>query len=92
MLKNRFEPSHSLALALHSEQLNPAMTLDFKADDEELLHYLQGHPLESSGDKGWVIISVAGFPLGWGKRSGNIVNNALSQRLAYLGQMSQNCP
>ncbi len=75
VLKNRFEPSHSLALALKSEQLNPAMSIDFRAEDEQLLRYMQGHPLESSGDKGWVIISVAGFPLGWGKRSGNIVNN-----------------
>jgi NOL1/NOP2/fmu family ribosome biogenesis protein len=81
MLKNRFEPSHSLALALGPEQLNPAMTIDFSATDDPLLRYMQGHPLESSGEKGWVIISVAGFPLGWGKRSGSIVNNAYPKGL-----------
>lgn len=81
ILKNRFEPSHSLALALDKTQLNPAMTLDFSAHDPQLLAYMRGHPLERDGEKGWVIISVEGYPLGWGKRSGRVVNNAYPRGL-----------
>jgi NOL1/NOP2/sun family putative RNA methylase len=81
LLKNRFEPSHSLALALSKDDLNQANTVHLEPDSSELKRYLQGHPLEHPGEKGWVLITVRGFPIGWGKRSGNVINNAYPKGL-----------
>ncbi|MBI5877599.1 MAG: RsmF rRNA methyltransferase first C-terminal domain-containing protein [Chloroflexi bacterium] len=73
----RFEPAHALALALRRDETAqmPGARLDFAADDEALRRYLHGHPLEAGGPDGWVLLSVAGFPLGWGRRSQGIVKN-----------------
>jgi NOL1/NOP2/fmu family ribosome biogenesis protein len=72
-LKDRFEPSHSLALALAKDELGER--LELTPDDEMLKRYRQGYELEHSGEEGWLIITVSGFPLGWGRRSKNIIKN-----------------
>jgi NOL1/NOP2/fmu family ribosome biogenesis protein len=64
--KNRFEPSHALAMGLRAADV--AQTLPLQADDPELLRYLRGEVLPSDGPKGWVLVTVDGYPLGWGKR------------------------
>ncbi len=81
--KNRFEPSHSLALALMPSQVKNLNHSDFNEKDPTLLSYLQGYGLEREGPKGWTIISVNGFALGWGKRSGSSVNNAYPRGLRW---------
>lgn len=43
-------------------------TLALSVDDDHLLRYLRGEVLPSSGSKGWVLVTVDGYPLGWGKR------------------------
>ena len=73
--KNRFEPAHSLALALTQKELNGVRTLDFDAESPALKRYLQGDVLESPGGDGWLIVSVSGFALGWGRRSRGTVKN-----------------
>jgi len=73
--KNRFEPSHSLALALNPEALAGARTLALAADGPELRRYLQGDVLEAPGEDGWLVVTVAGFALGWGRRSRGVVKN-----------------
>lgn len=77
--KPRFEPSHSLALALSKEELGER--LELYPNDEKLQRYMQGHELESEGQDGWLVITVAGFPLGWGRRSKGIVKNAYPKGL-----------
>ncbi len=77
--KARFEPSHNLALAITKKELGGK--LELRPDDEQLEHYLQGHELESSGDDGWLLVTVSGFPLGWGRRSKNIIKNAYPKGL-----------
>jgi NOL1/NOP2/sun family putative RNA methylase len=72
--KARFEPAHSLALALGRRELGD--TLEFTPTADALKRYLQGYELESQGEDGWLVITVAGFPLGWGRRSKGIVKNA----------------
>jgi NOL1/NOP2/sun family putative RNA methylase len=79
--KPRFEPSHSLALALKKNELGER--LELSAHDESLHRYLQGHELESEGRDGWLVITVAGFPLGWGRRSKNIIKNAYPKGLRH---------
>ena len=73
--KNRFEPAHSLALALTQAELNGARTLDLSADNPELKRYLQGDLLEAPGQDGWLIVTVSGFALGWGRRRSGTVKN-----------------
>jgi NOL1/NOP2/sun family putative RNA methylase len=64
--KNRFEPSHALAMGLQADDVR--QTLPLTADDPELLRYLRGEVLPCAGLNGWVLVTVDGFPLGWGKR------------------------
>lgn len=71
--KNRFEPSHALALVLPPE--NALHSLDLRADEPEALAYLNGETLSAEGEKGWYLICVDGFSLGWGKLSGGIMKN-----------------
>jgi NOL1/NOP2/sun family putative RNA methylase len=75
--KTRFEPSHSLALAITREELGERLELQ----GDTLLRYLQGHELESAGSDGWLLLTVAGFPLGWGRRSKGIIKNAYPKGL-----------
>jgi len=64
--KNRFEPSHALAMGLRTEDVRHSLLL--KIDDPALLRYLRGEVLPCEGPNGWVLVAVDGFPLGWGKR------------------------
>ena len=67
----RVEPSHALALALSADEARERVELDV----ERAAAYLAGHPLEALGPAGWVLVTVDGFPLGWGKRTGSTVKN-----------------
>ena len=64
--KNRFEPSHALAMGLKAEDVHQTLPLRF--DDPDLDRYLRGEVLPASGSDGWVLVTVDGFPLGWSKR------------------------
>lgn len=82
--KNRFEPSHGLALFL-----TPAMvqrSFSFSQDSLEIRDFLAGQALsvdsaalhsdkEDSNKKGWSLVCVEGYSLGWGKLSGQILKN-----------------
>lgn len=76
--KNRFEPSQSFAMCLKSEEYT--RTIDLSATDERVIRYLKGETIDvselvSSADKGWQLVLVDGYPLGWGKLSGGILKN-----------------
>jgi NOL1/NOP2/sun family putative RNA methylase len=73
--KNRVEPSHSLALATKPSQVSQMNHLTLTLDDPRLEHYLQGGVLEEPGEAGFVLITVQGYPLGWGKRAHGVINN-----------------
>jgi NOL1/NOP2/fmu family ribosome biogenesis protein len=81
--KNRFEPSHSLAIALKLEDFKEFLNLSL--EQRELTSYLKGETLQvDSAVKGWVGVLVDGFPLGWGKASGGIVKNHFPKGLRWL--------
>ena len=68
--KNRFEPSQALAMYLDKEDYT--YVLDFPSSDERITRYLKGETLDvddmvSEKEKGWYLVCVDGFPLGWGK-------------------------
>lgn len=76
--KNRFEPSQALAMALKKEQY--ADTIDFSAEDPRVIKYLKGETLDISDrsqklKKGWYLICVDGFPLGFAKGSNAMLKN-----------------
>jgi NOL1/NOP2/fmu family ribosome biogenesis protein len=60
-------------MGLSAEQVR--LRLDLAADGPEVLAYLKGHPLPSSGEDGWLMITVGGHSLGWGKRVQGTVKN-----------------
>ena len=71
--KNRFEPSHALALALSPDEALHVWNL--RADDPTTAAYLNGQTFPAEGEKGWYLICVDGFSLGWGKLAGGIMKN-----------------
>ena len=70
--KNRFEPSHALALALSPEDTVHVWNL---RSEELATAYLNGLTFSAEGEKGWYLICVDGFSLGWGKLAGGIMKN-----------------
>ncbi|MCI8286370.1 MAG: RNA methyltransferase [Lachnospiraceae bacterium] len=71
--KNRFEPSHALALALVPKAA--AHRWEMKADSAEVMNYLKGQAFSAEGEKGWYLICVDDFGMGWGKLSGGMMKN-----------------
>ena len=71
--KKRFEPSHALALALKPEEVTN--TWDLKSDSQEVKQYLSGQTFNAEGTKGWYLITVDGYSIGWGKLAGGIMKN-----------------
>ena len=78
--KDRFEPAHALALWL-SECKN---TQDLAPDSREAAMYLQGNVLPSSV-KGWCLVTVGGYSLGWGKGDGTQLKNHYPKGLRRNG-------
>lgn len=73
ILKNRFEPSHALALALRPEEVVHTWNLDGNSADA--INYLKGGTFPAEGEKGWYLITVDGYSIGWGKLAGGIMKN-----------------
>nr|WP_302598392.1 RsmB/NOP family class I SAM-dependent RNA methyltransferase [uncultured Cellulosilyticum sp.] len=80
--KNRFEPSHALALALKSEDVHHSCSL--KNDDSRIRAYLKGETITIEGEKGWQLVCVDGYSLGWGKLSGNVLKNHYPKGLRWM--------
>ena len=68
--KGRFEPAHALALWLQDCK----QSLDLAADGAEVAAYMHGDVI-SSAIRGWCLIRVDGFSLGWAKGDGNFLKN-----------------
>lgn len=71
--KNRFEPSHALALTLKPEDVVHAVRLD--TEGRQVKDYLNGLTFPAEGEKGWYLICADGCSLGWGKLAGGIMKN-----------------
>ena len=78
--KDRFEPSHALALWLKT----CANVENFTADSAEIDKYLHGDVVNST-KKGWCLVTVDGFSLGWGKGDGRVLKNHYPKGLRRLG-------
>ena len=69
--KNRFEPSHALALALCSAEAVQSYDLTVETAQK----FIGGQTFPISGEKGWHLVTVDGYSLGWGKAAGGIMKN-----------------
>lgn len=70
--KNRFIPSYSLALTLTKEDVK--RSYDYSCDSEEIKKYIHGETLEGTGNKGFGVIFVDGYPLSFYKESNQVKN------------------
>lgn len=79
--KNRFEPSHALALSIRAEEARHTWNLDVGSD--ELHAYLHGEALKAEGPKGWYLVLVDGHSLGWAKLAGGLLKNHYPKGLRW---------
>lgn len=71
--KERFEPSHALALFLgkaDAKNMEDISLLDGRAEK-----YLKGETIETGISKGWCLVCVDGYSVGWGKAAGRQLKN-----------------
>ena len=84
--KNRFEPSHALALFLNKDDVLCSAELSrgsdtVMGDGAAASAFLRGEsiPADSCGEirggKGWCLVTNCGFSTGWGKLSGALIKN-----------------
>ncbi len=72
--KNRFEPDHALSHALTADEADHIV--NYGSDAPEVRQYLSGMTLSCDKDlKGWCLVCVMGYPLGWAKAAGGILKN-----------------
>lgn len=68
-------PDHALALSANARQELPV-------DEETARRFLEGAPLSVTETlRGWVMPTLSGFALGWGKASGGVLKNHLPKAL-----------
>lgn len=75
--KGRFEPAQPLAMVLKPQEFG--QTICWNKEDERVIRYLKGETIslkeEEGQRKGWCLICVDGFPLGFAKGSGGTLKN-----------------
>lgn len=76
--KNRFEPSQALAMSLKKEECRNV--IDLSPEDIRVIKYLKGETIGaedilSDKDRGWYLVCVNAFPLGWGKLNNGVLKN-----------------
>lgn len=70
--KDRFEPSHSLALALRPCEVERA----YELSPDDAAKYLHGESFSCPAElRGWTLLTVCGVSLGFGKASGGVMKN-----------------
>lgn len=81
--RRRFVPSHALAMGITPNEAKTS--IQFQSDDEKVVRYLKGetldltdHPvvrLSNNEPKGYTLVCVDGFSLGWGKWNQGMLKN-----------------
>lgn len=79
--KNRFEPAHSLAIALTPSDCASV----FEASFDEAVKYLHGETINCPESlKGWTIVCHNGFSMGLAKATGGILKNHYPKGLRIM--------
>jgi 16S rRNA C967 or C1407 C5-methylase (RsmB/RsmF family)/NOL1/NOP2/fmu family ribosome biogenesis protein len=71
---NHFEPSQAMAMGLKASQFKRCLHLD--PADPLVDRYLKGETLMIEGEKGWTLVTIAGYPLGFGKQTEDFMKNS----------------
>lgn len=71
--KHHFAPSQALAMGLKAIQV--PNRISFCAEDEAVVRYLKAETVAATAAKGWVLVCVDGFPLGWAKGTAEGLKN-----------------
>ncbi|MBK5251561.1 MAG: RsmB/NOP family class I SAM-dependent RNA methyltransferase [Peptostreptococcaceae bacterium] len=79
----RFIPSQSLAMGLEKRQV--LNTIDLDMENPDVLKYLKGETLGTKCCKGWHLVCVEGYPLGWGKGQGGSLKNMYNKHWRMQG-------
>ena len=77
--KGRFEPAHALALWLRDCRC----VQDYSADSNHIAAYLHGDVVAAT-QKGWCLVTVDGYSIGWGKGDGTVLKNHYPKGLRRL--------
>jgi NOL1/NOP2/fmu family ribosome biogenesis protein len=76
-VKDRFEPSHSLAMCLKADQATC-----IEVDEQTALSYLAGITFDCDQKiKGWALVTYNNFPIGWCKAVNGTAKNHLPKGL-----------
>lgn len=70
---NRFIPSQALALSLNIN--NFTNILNLSSDDINTKKYLKGETIMVKGSRGWRLVCIDGYSVGWGKQIENMLKN-----------------
>ena len=82
LMKKRFEPSHALALFLEAKDVK--QWISFDSFSPNIKAYLKGETISVSQDyKGWVLVMVDGYSLGWAKASNGTLKNHYPKGLRW---------
>jgi NOL1/NOP2/sun family putative RNA methylase len=81
--KERFIPSHALAMGM--DRANVQQVLPLELGDQRVSSYLAGECFSDFGENEWVLVTVDSFPIGWGKRVNNVVKNYYPHGLRHSG-------
>jgi NOL1/NOP2/fmu family ribosome biogenesis protein len=79
IFKDRFVPSQALAMGLRLDEAVYAVNLS----QTDAVSFVRGNAVMANAgasvesDKPWILIGYAGYPLGWGRRVGGKIKNAL---------------
>ena len=76
--KKRFEPSQAFAMTLKKDDYEKIV--DLPLEDDRVSRYLKGETLDVDDlvemkAKGWYLVCVDGYPLGWGKLANGTLKN-----------------
>ncbi|MGN0169841.1 MAG: RsmB/NOP family class I SAM-dependent RNA methyltransferase [Lachnospiraceae bacterium] len=82
--KDRFEPAHALAMSLFTSQIKEEYRTGLQAEDPRVAQYLHGQTFSREGKKGWHLVDVDGYSMGWGKLTGSIMKNHYPKGLRTL--------
>ena len=69
IIKNRFEPSHSLAISSSIDEWKNVVSLD----DEQINKYLKGESFNIDGKNGYCLVTYKNYSVGYAK----LVNGTL---------------
>jgi NOL1/NOP2/sun family putative RNA methylase len=79
----RFIPSQSFAMGIEKRQV--LNTIDLDMENPDVLKYLKGETLGVVCCKGWHLVCVEGYPLGWGKGQGSSLKNMYNKHWRMQG-------